>query len=73
MTRSHGNSGVVRAKFRNNLPPKSLGGNVRVVCIPNKDERLIIDVVPFEYLGWRSWHRVYLLARSIEEITLLAS
>ena len=73
VTRSHGNSGVVRAQFRNNLPPKSLGANVRVVSIPNKDESLILDVVPFEYLEWRSWHRLYLLARSIEEINLLAS
>lgn len=34
VTIPHGNTGVVRAKFTKNLPPKSIGASVRVVCRP---------------------------------------
>ncbi|WFD29015.1 60S ribosomal protein L33A [Malassezia sp. CBS 17886] len=35
VTRSHGGNGVVRSKFRHNIPPQAFGESVRILLYPS--------------------------------------
>ena len=36
IAKSHGNNGLVRARFAKNLPPKGIGATLRVMLYPNR-------------------------------------
>lgn len=56
VTRPHGGSGVVKSKFRSNLPPHAFGASVRIVSVIPQPfcgdcTHIILDVVPLEHLN----------------------
>ena len=55
MTRAHGNVGVVRTKFRKNLPPKSLVRRVVLLCVPEESADVVstVDLTCFSALPLR--------------------
>lgn len=45
VTRSHGNNGVVKSKFKSNIPPHAFGASVRVVRVSyifNENDELTV-------------------------------